>query len=300
MEYDVLVIGGGHAGYEAALASARMGRRTAMITMEKAAIGRMSCNPSIGGIGKSHIVVEVDALGGEIGRNADYTGIQFRVLNRRKGPAVQATRLQCDKEWFPRRIQAVIGKTANLDIIESTASGLILKDRVRGVLLADGTPVKAKAVVLATGTFLGGKIHVGKTSWEGGRIGENAANSMSATIKDAGFRMGRLKTGTPPDCTGIAWITPKWSCNQARTRHHSFRGKQRGISSDGSMWNNRVARGRRLANCSTWNRVKSATLLRAGRSAWNSVEAMRRIPLRPISAGFPVPQFHSVGAALAG
>ncbi|MBW7908252.1 MAG: tRNA uridine-5-carboxymethylaminomethyl(34) synthesis enzyme MnmG [Kiritimatiellae bacterium] len=198
MEYDVLVIGGGHAGYEAALASARMGRRTAMITMEKAAIGRMSCNPSIGGIGKSHIVVEVDALGGEIGRNADYTGIQFRVLNRRKGPAVQATRLQCDKEWFPGRIQAVIGRTANLDIIESTASGLILKDRVRGVLLADGTPVKAKAVVLATGTFLGGKIHVGKTSWEGGRIGENAANSMSATIKDAGFRMGRLKTGTPP------------------------------------------------------------------------------------------------------
>lgn len=198
MEYDVIVIGGGHAGYEAALASARMGRKTALISMEKTAIGRMSCNPSIGGIGKSHIVVEIDALGGEIARNADYTGIQFRTLNSRKGPAVQATRLQCDKEWFPKRIQAVIGETPNLDVLESTVSGLIIRDAVCGVIMADGSPIHAKAVVLATGTFLGGRIHVGKKSWEGGRIDENAANSMGKALKDLGFRMGRLKTGTPP------------------------------------------------------------------------------------------------------
>ncbi|HMP75356.1 MAG TPA: tRNA uridine-5-carboxymethylaminomethyl(34) synthesis enzyme MnmG [Kiritimatiellia bacterium] len=198
-EYEVIVIGGGHAGYEAALAAARMGCRTAMICMDRNAIGRMSCNPSIGGIGKSHIVVEVDALGGEMARNADYTGIQFRTLNSRKGPAVQATRLQCDKEWFPRRVQAVIAATRGLDIIESVASSILLSSgRAIGVALEDGTPVHAKTVVLATGTFLSGKIHVGKTNWAGGRIGEQAAYSLSDSLKAAGLRMGRLKTGTPP------------------------------------------------------------------------------------------------------
>ncbi len=198
-EFDVIVIGGGHAGYEAALASARMGCRTAMICMDRNAIGRMSCNPSIGGIGKSHIVAEIDALGGEMARNADYTGIQFRTLNRRKGPAVQATRLQCDKEWFPRRIQAVISNTRHLDIIETVAIGIdVVSGRVRGVEVEDGTIIKAKSVVLATGTFLSGKIHVGKTNWAGGRIGEKAAYSLSMSLKKIGFRMGRLKTGTPP------------------------------------------------------------------------------------------------------
>ncbi|MCZ7593165.1 MAG: FAD-dependent oxidoreductase [Kiritimatiellae bacterium] len=162
-EYDIVVIGGGHAGYEAALAAARMGCRTAMVSMERTAIGRMSCNPSIGGIGKSHILKELDALGGEMAKNADYTGIQYRTLNSRKGPAVRATRLQCDKEWFPIRIQHVIANTPGLHIIESTASNLILRNgRVKGILLEDGSPIGSKAVVLATGTFLGGKIHVGK------------------------------------------------------------------------------------------------------------------------------------------
>lgn len=197
-EYEVIVVGGGHAGYEAALASARMGCRTAMICMDRTAIGRMSCNPSIGGIGKSHIVVEVDALGGEMARNADYTGIQFRTLNSRKGPAVRATRLQCDKEWFSRRIQAVVAKTPQLDVIESNASGLILSERVRGVHLEDGTPLYGKTVVLAAGTFLGGRIHIGKTNWEGGRIGEKSSDAMGPMLKDAGLRVGRLKTGTPP------------------------------------------------------------------------------------------------------
>lgn len=198
-DYDIIVIGGGHAGYEAALAAARMGCRTAMVSMERTAIGRMSCNPSIGGIGKSHILKELDALGGEMAKNADYTGIQYRTLNSRKGPAVRATRLQCDKEWFPIRIQHVIANTTGLDVIESTASDLILRNgRAEGIVLADGTPIAAKAVVLATGTFLGGKIHVGKKNWAGGRLGEKSATALGVSLKNAGFRMGRLKTGTPP------------------------------------------------------------------------------------------------------
>ncbi len=197
--YEVIVIGGGHAGYEAALAAARMGCRTALVCMDRNAIGRMSCNPSIGGIGKSHIVVEVDALGGEMARNADYTGIQFRTLNSRKGPAVQATRLQCDKEWFPKRIQAAIRSAPNLDIIETVASDIIESNgRAVGIRAEDGTPIAGKAIVLATGTFLSGKIHVGKVNWAGGRIGEKAAYTLSECLKRLGFRMGRLKTGTPP------------------------------------------------------------------------------------------------------
>lgn len=198
-QFDVIVIGGGHAGYEAALAAARMGCRTAMVCIERAAIGRMSCNPSVGGIGKSHIVAEIDALGGEIARNSDYTGIQFRTLNSRKGPAVRATRLQCDKEWFPLRMQAVIARQPNLEVVEGLVTDMeVESDRARAVCLEDGRVLEARAIVLATGTFLAGKIHIGKVNWPGGRIGERAALGLSACLRRLGFRLGRLKTGTPP------------------------------------------------------------------------------------------------------
>jgi len=170
-----------------------------MVVMDREAIGRMSCNPSIGGIGKSHMVVELDALGGEMARNSDYTGIQFRTLNTRKGPAVQAHRLQCDKEFFPRRIQAVLAGTPGLDILEGKVGAIWTENgRLQGIRLSDGSPVAAKTVVLAAGTFLSGRIHVGKVNWEGGRLGEMAAYKLSDSIRGLGLRMGRLKTGTPP------------------------------------------------------------------------------------------------------
>jgi tRNA uridine 5-carboxymethylaminomethyl modification enzyme len=197
--YEVLVVGAGHAGYEAALASARLGASTALVTMDAAAIGRMSCNPSVGGMAKSHIVCELDALGGEMARNTDYTGIQFRTLNTRKGPAVQAHRAQCDKAAFPRRIAAVIAQTPGLDVIEALVCAIDVRGgSVRGIRLEDGTRLAAPALVMATGTFLRGLIHIGDRSFPGGRVGEKAAIELSASFLGLGFRLGRLKTGTPP------------------------------------------------------------------------------------------------------
>ncbi len=197
--YDVLIIGGGHAGCEAALVSARMGIRTALLTMDRTALARMSCNPSIGGIAKSHIVFEIDAMGGEMARNTDYTGIQFRVLNTKKGPAVQANRVQCDKEAYSRRMQAVFQAQPNLAVIEDIASAVETKSgAICAVVTAGGQRIVCKAAVVTAGTFLRGVIHIGKKNFPGGRNGEPAAEAFSASLQKLGVTIGRLKTGTPP------------------------------------------------------------------------------------------------------
>ena len=167
--------------------------------MERMAVGRMSCNPSIGGIAKSHIVCELDALGGEMARNSDYTGIQFRTLNTKKGPAVRAFRLQCDKAAYAARMLAVVETTPNLSLLQAQITAISVENgRLRGVIADDGALIEARAVVLAAGTFLRGVIHIGKASFPGGRKGEAAANNLSQSLEGLGFRLGRLKTGTPP------------------------------------------------------------------------------------------------------
>jgi tRNA uridine 5-carboxymethylaminomethyl modification enzyme len=197
--YDLIVIGAGHAGCEAALAAARMGARTALMAADRTAIGRMSCNPSIGGIAKSHIVFELDALGGEMGRNSDYTGIQFRTLNTRKGPAVQAHRAQCDKMLYPARLQAVVEQTGSLDVIEALVSDILHENgRISGVRTEDGSRIDGETVIVTAGTFMRGLIHIGNEATPGGRIGEKAAYALSDSLESFEFRLGRLKTGTPP------------------------------------------------------------------------------------------------------
>ena len=196
--FDVIVIGSGHAGCEAALAAARIGMDTALITIEKNSISRMSCNPSVGGIAKSHLVFELDALGGELARNTDYSGIQFRMLNTRKGPAVQSCRAQCDKAAFSARMRAILANTPKLSIIEAMVTDILIRNGIlHGVITKNNEEIYAKAVILAPGTFLGGIIHIGKLSFPGGRKGEDSACELSQALKKLGFRMGRFKTGTP-------------------------------------------------------------------------------------------------------
>ncbi|MET4149611.1 tRNA uridine 5-carboxymethylaminomethyl modification enzyme [Bradyrhizobium sp. RT9b] len=206
--FDVIVIGGGHAGCEAAAASARMGATTALVTHRFSTVGAMSCNPAIGGLGKGHLVREVDALDGLMGRVGDAGGIQFRVLNRRKGPAVRGPRAQADRKLYAAAMQAAIRDTEGLSVIEGEADELIVAEgRVTGLRLADGRELRSGAVVVTTGTFLRGLIHLGEKNWPAGRVGEAPAMGLSASFERAGFTLGRLKTGTPPrlDGTTIDW-----------------------------------------------------------------------------------------------
>ena len=206
--FDVIVIGGGHAGCEAAAAAARMGASTALVTHRFATVGAMSCNPAIGGLGKGHLVREVDALDGLMGRVADAAGIQFRMLNRRKGPAVRGPRAQADRKLYAAAMQAAIRETENLGVIEGEADDLIVSNgRVSGIRLANGRTLSAAAVVITTGTFLRGLIHLGEKNWPAGRVDEAPAMGLSTSFERAGFTLGRLKTGTPPRLDGrtIDW-----------------------------------------------------------------------------------------------
>ncbi|MFC3220161.1 tRNA uridine-5-carboxymethylaminomethyl(34) synthesis enzyme MnmG [Tianweitania populi] len=205
--YDVVVVGGGHAGCEAAAASARMGARTALITMDVSTIGVMSCNPAIGGLGKGHLVREVDALDGLMGRAADASGIQFRMLNRRKGPAVRGPRTQADRKLYRKAVQGLLSEQQNLDLISGEVADLLLNGkRVAGVHLTDGTTITCGGVVLTTGTFLGGIIHLGDRTWPAGRVGEEPSTALAARLRQH-LQLGRLKTGTPPRLDGktIDW-----------------------------------------------------------------------------------------------
>lgn len=206
--FDVIVVGGGHAGTEAAHAAARMGAKTALVTMSRAAIGTMSCNPAIGGLGKGHLVREIDALDGVMGQAADRAGIQFRLLNRRKGPAVQGPRAQTDRKLYRAAMAELTEKQAGLDVFEAEVVDLIIvQDTIGGVILADGAEVTARSVVLTMGTFLNGVIHIGSDRLPGGRMGDPPSQRLAHRLRETSSRVGRLKTGTPPrlDARTIDW-----------------------------------------------------------------------------------------------
>ena len=196
-EYDVVVIGSGHAGAEAALAAARLGCRTLMVTQNLDTIGQMSCNPAVGGLAKGHMVREIDAIGGAMGLNADATGIQFRMLNKSKGPSVRAPRVQCDKKAYQFRMKAVLERAPNLDVKQATVLKVLVENgTVVGVETDLGLAIAARSVVLTSGTFLRGLLHVGENSKPGGRMAD-ASSALSENLRHLGFAVGRFKTGTP-------------------------------------------------------------------------------------------------------
>src|ERR1044072_2757344 len=193
--FDIIVIGGGHAGAEAARVCARGGARTAMVTMLRDAIGRMSCNPAIGGLAKGNLVKEIDALGGLMGEATDRAGIQFKVLNRSKGPAVQGPRAQCDRDLYALAVRSILEAEPNLTIIEGSVASV---SRDMRVTLGDGSVLESKAVVITTGTFLHALMHSGEPKTRGRRFGDPSAEGLSDSLRDFGLKLGRLKTGTPP------------------------------------------------------------------------------------------------------
>ncbi len=210
--FDVIVIGGGHAGCEAASAAARIGAQTAMVTLNLDLIGQMSCNPAIGGIAKGHLVREIDALGGIMGRVIDRTGIQFRLLNRSRGPAVQSPRAQADRALYRKEMRRTLEATPNLHLRQGLVVDLVVRqERIVGVEMQDTRRIGAKAVVIATGTFLNGLVHTGRQSYAAGRAGEPASVELAEALKRLGFPVGRLKTGTPPRLDGR---TIDWSAFQ--------------------------------------------------------------------------------------
>src|SRR5580765_2483896 len=207
-KYEVIVIGGGHAGCEAAYIAARIGARTALVTLDTNSIGQMSCNPAIGGVAKGHLVREVDALGGIMGEVIDATGIQFRLLNRSRGPAVQSPRAQADRGLYRTEMRHVLEATSNLHLRQGVVVDLIIDSKkVIGVEMQDSRRLGAKAIVVATGTFLNGTIHAGRQTFSAGRAGEPASIELAQSLKNHGFPVGRLKTGTPPRLDGrtIDW-----------------------------------------------------------------------------------------------
>ena len=224
-DFDVIVIGGGHAGVEAAQAAWRMGAKTMMVTHKFDKIGEMSCNPAIGGLGKGHLVREIDALDGVMGRVADQSGIQFRLLNRRKGPAVQGPRTQADRALYRNAMQTEFKNSIDLDVIESEVTDfMMVGDTITGVVLSDGVKVKSATVILTTGTFLRGVIHIGDVSSPGGRMGDKPSVALAARIDSIGLPLGRLKTGTPPRLDGrtINWSGLEMQAADAEPSLFSF------------------------------------------------------------------------------